>query len=496
MVLFAIYISRRLNDSQFPFQINKLDKQFKKMADIKAKDLQLIEALSLVPEEQLAWFIAESKAQEYQEGEFLFKPEDSLWGTHIIIRGKLEIYFLRQQNKVTIAELPAGSITGILPFSRAQFASGYGVCLENTLILSFPQEKIKDLIHYHYELTQSLVHVMTSRVRDFTAMQQQNEKMMALGKLSAGLAHELNNPAAAIVRGSSSLKSHLQLTPDRFKRVLSIKMTPEAVDIINKKITNAIAISERPTLTMMQRTAKEEELEDWLFDYGIKDGVDIAENFVEFGLTIDDLEQFKTEIREEDLEAVFLWINSNFVTERMVADIQESSKRIADLVGSVKTFTHMDGGGDKQFTNIHTGIRNTLVMLNHKIKKANIKVVEHFNEQIPLVKVMVGELNQVWTNLIDNATDVLDGVADATLTIATQLEKGFIKVNIIDNGPGIPPDVKSKIFDPFFTTKEIGKGTGLGLDVVTRIVKQHNGSIKVDSVKGKTNFEVCFPANF
>jgi signal transduction histidine kinase len=193
------------------------------------------------------------------------------------------------------------------------------------------------------------------------------------------------------------------------------------------------------------------------------------------------------------LSPVLNWVNNNLVTEKMVTDIQEASQRISDLVGSVKNFTHMDRAQDKQFCDIRVGLRNTLTMLNHKIKKGSVTVTEHFDETLPEVKAFIGELNQVWTNIIDNALDAMEGRPDSTLEIQTERDKEFVKVTITDNGPGIPKEDLDKIFDPFFTTKEIGKGTGLGLDVVARIVKQHHGSIKAKSVPGRTAFIVCFP---
>jgi signal transduction histidine kinase len=193
------------------------------------------------------------------------------------------------------------------------------------------------------------------------------------------------------------------------------------------------------------------------------------------------------------MSPVFNWINSNLVTERMVTDIQESSQRISDLVKSVKNFTHMDQGKGREPTDIHSGIRNTLTMLQFRLKKGNIELTEEFDEGLPKVVAMVGELNQVWTNLIDNALDAMEATGKGRLTIRTEKEHKFVKVSVIDNGLGIPGDIQSRIFDPFFTTKEIGKGTGLGLDVVTRIVRQHNGTVRVNSVPGRTAFVVCFP---
>ncbi len=460
---------------------------------IEVSDFQSSEILKDVPADQLQWLIDESTHYILKEGDMLISPGDPVKGTHVIMTGKLELYRLQNNAKLGVAELPTGSITGILPFSRAKFANAYCQSMEESQIMSLPIPKLRDMIRDHFELTQVLVHVMTSRVREFTELEQQNEKMMALGKLSAGLAHELNNPAAAIVRGSASLKKHLQAQPENYKELMSIRMEPKEVDIVNEKMFAAIRNQERPILTMMQRSEMEDDISDWLYDEGIKDGMDMAENFVEFGFNREVLDEIKAHIPVGHRAPILGWINNNFTTERMVADIQEASKRIGDLVGSVKTYTHMDRGGDKEVVDIRLGIRNTLVLLNYKIKKANIEIVEDFEEDVPPILAMVGELNQVWTNLIDNATDALDGHPGAKLTIQTRLEKEFVKVSIIDNGPGIPKEIKSRIFDPFFTTKAIGKGTGLGLDVVSRIVKQHHGSITLISEPGKTEFLVCFP---
>jgi signal transduction histidine kinase len=178
----------------------------------------------------------------------------------------------------------------------------------------------------------------------------------------------------------------------------------------------------------------------------------------------------------------------------MVQDIQEAAKRIFTLIQSVKNFTHMDQGKGKELIDIHTGITSTLTMMQYKLKKANIEVVEEFDTRLPKIMALVGELNQVWTNLIDNAVDAMEGNGRGKLIIRTERDHAFAKVSIIDNGPGIPAEIQSRIFDPFFTTKEIGKGTGLGLDVVNRIVVgQHHGSVKLTSVPGQTVFIVCLP---
>ncbi|MCZ8215713.1 MAG: HAMP domain-containing sensor histidine kinase, partial [Cyclobacteriaceae bacterium] len=245
--------------------------------------------------------------------------------------------------------------------------------------------------------------------------------------------------------------------------------------------------------SLMQKTALEDELTDWLEKAGIDNPYDIVETFAEFSITTETLEQVKSWLRHEDVSPVMNWINQVLTTEKLVFDIEEASKRINALVTSIKGYTHMDQAAEKQVTDIHPGIRNTLTMLNHKLKKNNIKLVENFQQDLPKASIFVSEMNQVWTNLIDNAIDAMENAPEKVLEIKTQLDRDLINVYIIDSGTGIPKEIQDKIFDPFFTTKAMGKGTGLGLEVVRQIINQHNGKIELTSNPGRTTFKICFP---
>jgi signal transduction histidine kinase len=276
---------------------------------------------------------------------------------------------------------------------------------------------------------------------------------------------------------------------------MAMRVDEKDVDIVTNKLFEVLDRKEKPKLTLMQRTEREDEMRDWMDDHKVECSDEIAETFLEYGFTIKDLEDLENQLpdKEQYFSPVLNWMNQNLVTERMVNDIQEAAQRIFHLVKSVKNFTHMDQGKAKELIDIHTGIENTLTMLQYKLKKGNIEVVREFDPQLPKIMAMVGELNQVWTNLIDNALDSMQAVGRGRLTIRTEKDHEFVKVSIIDNGPGIPDEIKSRIFDPFFTTKDIGKGTGMGLDVVSRIVAQHHGSVKATSEPGNTTFIVCFP---
>jgi signal transduction histidine kinase len=463
---------------------------------VEVADLKSFEGLAGVPDSELQWLIDKCEVLTFEDGEYLMQPGEDLTGPHFVLEGNMRFFMLQQGARREYVLVEKGSITGYMPYSRGLIAKGYAQAVGELTVLSYPIQDIMEMIKDHFEITQALVHIMTTRVRDFTAMQQQNDKMMALGKLSAGLAHELNNPASAIVRDSLSLRKHLRMVPAHLKNMFAIRATDDQVDGLTNELFKILNKKECYTrLTLKQRTQLEDEITEWLEENGVDDAYDIAESFVDFSFTTENLETLKKNVPKHAVPIIMGWISSKLMGEKMIEDIQESARRIAELVSSVKTFTHMDRAQDKQYADIHIGIRNTLTMLGYKIRKENITVVEEFDETLPEVKALIGELNQVWTNLVDNALDAMEVNEKGTLTIRTKKDNEFVEVTITDDGPGIPEENVSQIFDPFFTTKEMGKGTGMGLEVVHRIVKQHRGSIKVKSRPGQTEFIVCFPIN-
>lgn len=464
------------------------------MNKVTLAELRAIPALETVPDDQLQWLLDNGETRELEAGEHLAEANTPLNYTYILIEGRIRLCMVQNGKLREMAVVQAHSITGYLPFSRATKTPGYTECTKKTRLLSISKTRMQDAIKLHYELTEAMVHAMTSRVRDFTFVQQQNEKMFALGKLSAGLAHELNNPASAITRGAAALQCQVKHLPELFKDVATIDMLSQKIDSINQLLINKTTQTNRPILTMLQRADKEDEITDWLIDHNIKD-LNMAENLAEFDFSPADLEHLNSCTPTPKLGVVLAWMNNYLLQEKMVDDIRDASQRISELVNAVKNFTHMDRDTDKQFLDIHTGLRNTVTMLNYKLRKHQIEVQEIFDTSLPRVRALAGELNQVWTNLIDNAIDALENTSNGRLTIRTQKDGDFVCVYICDNGPGIPADIQPQIFDLFFTTKEIGKGSGIGLDVVTRIIRQHNGSVKVTSEPGNTVFTVCFPIN-
>lgn len=446
-----------------------------------------------IPRPQLEWLQQNLSIEEIPEGGYLFEKGGAIDHLLLIFEGDFELYFQQDNNRKAFGRIGKYSISGLLPYSRAKNAGGFAIATSAGVVGKLPREKLMELIRQFYELTEVLVHEMNNRIRNITQVEVQNEKLIALGKLSAGLAHELNNPASAMVRSASLLQQHLQGLPEDFKKVIKIRADDAAIDAINSFMYKKLA--EKPSeLSMLEKNDLEDDLYDWFSDCSLTDKFDLVPLLVEYQFNTDDLLYVKSLLRDEDFNPVLKWIVQNMTTHKTVTDIKEASSRIEKLVTSVKTYSYMDQSLDFQMLDLHTGIESTLTVLDHKLSKKGHKVTKEFDAALPKIYGLPGELNQVWTNLIDNAIDALPE-KKGHLQIRTKTAGNFVYVYVQDNGHGISEEHLNRIFEPFFTTKGIGKGTGLGLDVAMKIIKQHNGQLKATSKPGETIFEVCLPKN-
>jgi signal transduction histidine kinase len=263
------------------------------------------------------------------------------------------------------------------------------------------------------------------------------------------------------------------------------------VDVVNDWLFSILK-NKRATLSLLERNQREDEISDLLEDFGIDDPFELAEECVDFGLSPEDIERLHEQTGEGDFATVIRWVVNNLSTERMVEEIHTSAERISTLIKSIKEYSHMDRSQDRQDVDINAGLKSTITMLRHKAKQAQVEVEEDYCESIPHLSGMPGELNQVWTNIIDNAIDAMEG--GGRLSIRTDWVEPNVCIHISDTGSGIPEDIQNQIFDPFFTTKSVGKGTGLGLDIVNKIVARHNGRIDLESQPGSTTFTIILPA--
>ncbi|MFE2416633.1 ATP-binding protein [Streptomyces hokutonensis] len=322
----------------------------------------------------------------------------------------------------------------------------------------------------------------------------QRERLLALGSLSAGLTHELNNPAAAAVRATSTLRERVAKMRHKLRVISSGPYSREDLaNLIDIQERTAERVAKAQTLSPLEASDREDQLTDWLDDHGVTESWQIAPTFVQAGLDVEWLDQVAAAVDEETLPGAIGWLNYTVETELLMTEIEDSTTRISNLVGAAKQYSQLDRA-PYQVADVHELLDSTLLMLGAKVGD-RIKVVKEYDRTLPKIPAYPAELNQVWTNLIDNAVSAMNSAGgEGTLTVRTALVRDQLMVEFRDTGPGVPAEIRSRIFDPFFTTKPVGEGTGLGLDISWRIVvNKHHGTLQVESVPGDTRFQVLLP---
>jgi signal transduction histidine kinase len=454
---------------------------------IEKSDLLHVPVFTGLPEDQITWFLSQCQEQLVKPGDTYIRQGDPAENMFVILEGEFQAR--GEINGETFAfPVKAGEVTCILPFSRMKRTPITGRAVTNGRLLRFPSSQFPQLVQRMPELATRLVALMTDRVRETTRFEQQRDRLASLGKLSAGLAHELNNPASAAKRAASQLRQILKKIKDASHELGRRELTPtQKAEIEN--LEASFTQRDNPPPDALTASDMEEQIDSLLRGHGQNDLWQLAADLARRGVKPAALESLFANLEPDTARAALIRLAASVEVANLLNEIESSTSRISDLVLAIKEYTFMDQAPLQNVDVIKT-LENTLTILNHKLKHG--VVVKRDYQKVPLLVNSFGsELSQVWTNLIDNAVDAMNG--NGELRVRTYRDDSCVVVEIGDNGPGIPPDVEAHMFEPFFTTKGVGQGTGLGLDTVQRIVKKHRGNIQVMSEPGDTRFQVWLP---
>jgi signal transduction histidine kinase len=441
------------------------------------------------PREELEWLAGHGTLRRMEVGEAVSTQGAPVEGMFVVLSGRSTIFIDRGSGPRKLAEWGAGDVTGLLPYSRLVNSPGRSIIQEPSDMLVVPREHVAALARECPALTAILVHRMVDRAREFTSNELHDEKMISLGRLSAGLAHELNNPASAIERSAALLGNRVDDVEQATRVLCESGLTEAQFDAIDAVRTACAAAPEQGVRSPIEHAEREEAITDWLADRGLDTAV--AESLAETAVATGTLDRLAAAVDGPALGAAVRWASAGCSVRRLASEIQDAATRIAGLVLAVKGFTHMDQGVSAGPVDVSQGLGNTVAVLKSKARGKSVAVSVRVEPDLPRVRGYAGELNQIWGNLIDNALDAVP--ESGRVEVVAGRESGKVVVRIADNGPGIPAEIRERIFDPFFTTKPAGLGTGLGLDIVRRLVQHNEGEISVESQPGRTQFQVTLP---
>lgn len=455
-------------------------------------NLELFQAL---PRERLNWMCDRAEAIDVKTGDVLVHEGDSSLGFFLLLCGSIGI-----TRKSEGIEMPLGQYEAPAFFGEVQVLTEQPVpvtlrALSDCRLYQLSSDDFLTLLHDCRTFERIIFQTVEKRMRGLESFIRGREKMAALGTLAAGLAHELNNPAAALVRALKDITPAL-LELQRMNLVygqhhVDEEHTQQWLSARDKGYDTIV----HKRIDPMTLGDQEDKLLDWLEEYGVENAWKLAEPLAEAGIDVETLEQLTARWQDEPTELRDMgvrWLALSFEVMSMVTSGLRGAERIAQLVHSMKSYSHLDQGA-RQLVDVHEGLEDTIRLFSYKLKHG-VEIRRSYTPNLPKIWAYGSELNQVWTNLLDNAIDAMD--ESGVIELATTDHGDHIQVYVTDSGPGIPPEIRSRIYEPFFTTKPVGKGSGLGLEMVRRIVEnRHQGTITLESQPGKTQFIVCLPVN-
>ncbi|MBE9170886.1 cyclic nucleotide-binding domain-containing protein [Pleurocapsales cyanobacterium LEGE 06147] len=439
-------------------------------------------------------FLERGRSVWLEPGKYL-KREGDPGDFYVLLEGKLRVTKKIGEQEILLVTHEAGAFLGEVPLllDAPFFVNCYAV--EKCHLFQLEKEAFWQMIATYPAISQTILRTIAQRLQNLELMSRAHEKLVSLGTLAAGLAHELNNPAAASKSAAGQLHETLVTMQAQALKFYELQPTLEQIYLLRELVNQVEEKVQFPYLDPITQSDREDEVTEWLESHGIAEGWKLASTFVKAGLEAEQLQTLTAGLSAETLKQVLVWLEAILRATELINQIEQGTKRISTLVKAVKDYSYLDQA-PRQLVDIHKGIESTLVMLGHKLKQHGVVVTREYERQLPLLDAYGSELNQVWTNLIDNAIDSLSEkqIGDRRIWLRTSRDCDYLLVEIADNGMGIEPNIQRRIFDPFFTTKEIGRGTGLGLVISYRIiVEQHKGDISVQSVLGDTRFQVRLP---
>ncbi len=433
----------------------------------------------------------ESTTVDLPAGELLFDEDDIADGVWLLLEGELEITKRVEEDDVPVDHLAPGAYLGEISLLTHTPAGHRARASVHSRLARIPGGLFHELLRSCASTAQVVVTTLAERVRRIEAIMQKRERLAGLGRLAAGLAHELNNPAAAAKRASEELLELATEMPQLGAGLASRKWEAHELELLDQLSRQRECEAVPPPTDPLLRSEREEEISEWLDEHGVEDAWDMGPCFVDAGLGKKELEHLAEKFGDEAFGVAVPWLAGLWRSAQLVREVSESAGRISELVRAIKSYSKADATTAREI-DVAEDIGTTLLILGHKMRAMRVETVKEFAPGLPRVQAYGTELYQIWTNIVDNAVDALDG-RGGTVTIRTSRSGDGVLVEIEDDGPGIPEKSLDRIFDPFYTTKEAGKGTGLGLEIVKRIVARHHGRVDVTSRPGQTRFSIWLP---